>query len=247
MNPRLARALTLGLGMLTLAIWLLLDDLAWPARSLATVLLGPLPALMLVQARIVDGIPEAAEREAVYVSSAVTVWLLAALAMLATRFSGFTRIELRLVELPLSVLLGAAALTVLAGLGIMALGKLLRTPGSELVDYLIPRDASEKIAFAGLSISAGIAEELVYRSFLIAALARASGSLTVAVIVSIAAFAISHAYQGVLGVVRVALLGLVLTVPFLLTGSVFPSMIAHTALDLLAGLVLADWLQSDKD
>lgn len=247
MNARLIRALALALSVVTLAIWLLLDDLAWPARSLTTVLLGPLPALMLVQARMVDRIPEEADRESVYVSSAVTIWVLAAFSMLATRFSGFTRADLRLVELPPTLLLGSAALTVAAGLAVMALGKLVRAPESELIDYLIPRHTSERIAFAGLSISAGIAEELVYRSFLIAALTLASGSVAVAVIVSVGAFAISHAYQGVVGVVRVAILGAVLTAPFLITGSVYPSMIAHAALDLLAGLVLADWLRSTDD
>lgn len=247
MNARLIRALALALSVVTLAIWLLLDDLAWPARSLTTVLLGPLPALMLVQARMVDRIPEEADRESVYVSSAVTIWVLAAFSMLATRFSGFTRADLRLVELPPTILLGSAALTVAAGLAVMALGKLVRAPESELIDYLIPRHTSERIAFAGLSISAGIAEELVYRSFLIAALTLASGSVAVAVIVSVGAFAISHAYQGVVGVVRVAILGAVLTAPFLITGSVYPSMIAHAALDLLAGLVLADWLRSTDD
>lgn len=247
MNARLMQALALGVSVVTLAIWLLLDDLAWPARSLTTVLLGPLPALMLVQARMVDRIPEEADRESVYVSSAVTIWVLAAFSMLATRFSGFTRVDLRLVELPAGVLLGSAALTVMAGLAVMALGKLAAAPEPELIDYLIPRHTSERIAFAGLSISAGIAEELVYRSFLIAALTVASGSVAVAVIVSVGAFAISHAYQGVVGVVRVAILGGVLTAPFLITGSVYPSMIAHAALDLLAGLVLADWLRSTDD
>ncbi len=68
--------------------------------------------------------------------------------------------------------------------------------------------------------------------------------MSVAVWVSVAAFAVTHTYQGVLGVVRVAILGLILTAPFLITGSVYPSMIAHATLDLLAGLVLADWLQT---
>lgn len=247
MTPRMARALTLGLGVLTAAIWLLLEGVAWPARTFTTFLLGPLPAILLIQARLADRIPASSEREAIYVSSAVSVWILAALAMLAARFSDFSRADLRLVSLPTETLLLAAALTTGAGLAIMGLGKLVRIPESALVDYLIPRTPSERIAFGGLSLSAGIAEEIVFRSFLIGALARATGSLTLAAAISIGAFAISHAYQGVLGVARVALLGIVLTAPFILTGSVYPSMIAHTLLDLLAGLVLADWLRSDPE
>lgn len=243
MSGHVARALALVLAAVTVGVWLLLDGVAWPARAFTTFLLAPLPALLVIQARLVDQIPEEAEREAIYISSAASVWVLAALAMLAARFSDLSRDDLRLVELTPTTLLVAASLTTAAGVGVMALGKLVRVPESALVDYIIPRTTSERIAFTGLSLSAGIAEELVFRSFLIGALTIASGSLALAVIVSIAAFAVSHAYQGALGVIRVALLGLILTTPFLLTGSVYPSMIAHAALDILAGLVLADWLR----
>lgn len=247
MNRPLARATALGLVAVTAAIWLLLGGMPWPARLLATFLLGPLPALLILQARVADRVPDEAERETIYTSSAVSVWVLAALAMLAARFSDISREALRLVDLPLPVLLAAGGLTTLAGVAVMAAGKLVHVPESALVDYLIPRSSSEKIAFVGLSLSAGIAEELVFRSFLIGAVAQGTGSLPTAVVVSVVAFAVSHAYQGVVGVLRVALLGIILTVPFLLTGSVFPSMLAHAALDILAGLVLADWLQSGSD
>lgn len=242
MSRYLGRAVGLLGLVVTAVIWLALDTLPWPARALTTFLLGPLPALMLLQARLMDELPEAAAREGVYFSSALSVWVLAALAMLTASHSGITREALRIVPIPVATLLGAAGLTTLAGLGVMSLGRVLRVPESALVDYLIPRSSHEKIAFAGLSVSAGIAEELVFRSFLIAVLYQASGSLAAAVAVSVAVFAVTHAYQGILGVTRVALLGAILTAPFLLTGSVYPSMIAHTVLDLLAGLVLADWL-----
>jgi len=245
MSPARFRTMSAAALAVTAGIWLLLDGIGWPARALTTFLLGPLPFLLLLQARLARQIPDDAEREAIYTSSALSVWILAALAMLAARYSDFSRETLRLVEIAPVPLLLAAGLTTLAGLAIMAMGKVVDVPESALVDYLIPRSSSERIAFVGLSFSAGIAEELVFRSFLIGALAQVTGSLTTAAAVSVAAFAVSHAYQGVIGVLRVALLGLVLTAPFLLTGSVYPSMLAHTVLDILAGLVLADWLRSD--
>lgn len=247
MNRRLGRAIGLLVVVVTAGIWLSLYRLDWPARTLTTFLLGPLPALMLVQAQLLDQLPTDAEREGVYFSSAFSVWVLAALAMLAARYSGFTRTELRIETLSVAVLLGSAGLTTLAGLAVMAVGRALHVPESALVDYLIPRSPTEKIAYVGLSLSAGIAEELVFRSFLILALFHASGSMSGAVAISVAAFAITHAYQGVMGVMRVVLLGLVLTAPFIVTGSVYPGMIAHATLDLLAGLVLADWLRADPD
>lgn len=225
------------------AAWLLLGGLAWPTRAFTVFLLVPLPALLLLQARVIDDIPEDAERESIYVSSAFSVWVLAGLAMIAARFGDMTRADLRLEAIGLGILLGAAGATVLAGLAVLAIGKLLRLRETALLDYLIPRTASEKIAFVGLSVSAGIAEELVFRSFLIGALEAAGASLGAAVAVSVAAFAVSHSYQGLSGVVRVATLGLILTAPFVLTGSVYPSILAHAVLDILAGVILADWLQ----
>ncbi|MDX1674513.1 MAG: CPBP family intramembrane glutamic endopeptidase [Longimicrobiales bacterium] len=247
MTRRLARALGVLALLITLGLWIALDQLAWPARALTTFLLGPLPALMILQARLVDQLPTDAEREAVYFSSAFSVWILAALAMLAARHAGLTRGQLGLDGASPATLVGAAGLTTLVGLGFMAAGRALKVPETALVDYLIPRSSSERIAFTGLSVSAGIAEELVFRSFLIVALDQAFGSLSVAIAVSVAAFAVTHAYQGVVGMLRVAMLGLVLTAPFIITGSIYPSMIAHTVLDLLAGLVLADWLAGGTD
>jgi uncharacterized protein len=238
-------ALLAGLALAgSAAAWTLLQPLPWPARALTTVLVVPLPLVLMLQARLADSLPENTEREAVYLSSALSVWILAAFAMIAARFSDFSRDDLRLVGLPIGLLLAASLLTLLAGLGILAIGRLFHLRESPLVHFLIPRSGSEKIAFVGLSLSAGIAEEIVFRSFLIAALLYASGSMTFAVVVSLVIFAASHAYQGWTGVLRVGILGLVLTIPFLVTGSVYPSIIAHAALDILAGLVLADWLRA---
>ena len=242
MRKRLLRAAGLAVALAAVLAWGLLDDLDWPARLFTAFLLVLRPALLLLQAGVVDRLPPDDEREAVYVSSAISIWTLAALAMLAARFSDFTPADLWLRSTGTATLLGAAALTTLAGLALLAAARALRIRERPLIRFLLPRTSSEKIAFAGLSVSAGIAEELVFRAFLIAALLKAGATLPAAVALGVAVFALSHAYQGVAGVARVALLGGLLTAPMLLTGSVYPAMIAHAALDLLAGLVLADWL-----
>ncbi len=246
MSRALAIRLALVIAVGSVGAWLLLEALPWPARAFTMLLLVPLPVLMILQGKLVAAVPEESERESVYISSALSVWILAAVAMLAARFSEIDRADLRLVPLPPGTLVIAASLTVAAGLALMAIGRLFRMTESPLVQFLIPRSGHERIAFVGLSFSAGIAEELVFRSFLIAALFQASGAMVIAVGVSVAVFAVSHAYQGWSGGLRVGLLGLVLTAPFLLTGSVYPSIIAHIALDILAGLVLADWLDRPR-
>jgi membrane protease YdiL (CAAX protease family) len=50
-------------------------------------------------------------------------------------------------------------------------------------------------------------------------------------------FGLLHAYQGPLGMMRTALLGLLLAASLLLSGSIWPAITAHVALDLLGGLV----------
>lgn len=247
MRARLLRAAGLAVALASVLAWGLLRPLDWPARAFTTFLLVPLPGLLLLQARLVQQLPAEEEREAVYVSSAVSVWMLAALAMLAARFSGFTREELWLRWPGILPVILAAAATVAAGVALMALARLLRVRETPLIRFLLPVTSSEKIAFAGLSVSAGIAEEIVFRAFLMAALLRAGLALPATVALSVAVFAVSHAYQGVAGVMRVALLGALLTAPILLTGSVYPAIIAHAALDLIAGLVLADWLAGEAD
>ncbi|HUG40278.1 MAG TPA: CPBP family intramembrane glutamic endopeptidase [Longimicrobiales bacterium] len=247
MKPRLLRAAGLAVAVASALTYGLLDPLAWPARAFTTFLLVPLPAILVLQTRLVHLLPEDGDREAVYLSSAVSVWTLAAAAMLASRFSGFTRADLWLTSPAVPTLLGAAAATVAGGAALMAAARILHVRETPLIRFLLPRTGSEKIAFAGLSVSAGIAEELVFRAFLMAALLAAGATVPLTIALSVAAFAVSHAYQGMVGMIRVALLGALLTAPVLLTGSIYPAMIAHAALDLLAGLVLADWLAGEPD
>lgn len=219
-----------------------MSALAWPARAFTAALLVPIPAALAAQAVLLDRLPADDEREAIYKSSAVSAWVLAAAAMLAARFSEFSRPQLWLSAPDPAAMAAAAAAAFAAGVAVMVVARWLRFPEPEIVAYLIPRSTSEKIAFTGLSISAGIAEELVFRSFLIAALFRAFGSLPLAGGASVAVFAVAHAYQGWRGILQVALLGVILTAPLLLTGSVYPSMAAHAGLDIATGLSLHRWL-----
>ena len=57
-------------------------------------------------------------------------------------------------------------------------------------------------------------------------------------------FSAGHFYQGAIGVWRAGLLGVVLAVTFIITGSMVPGMIAHFLIDALAGLWGRAWLES---
>lgn len=233
--------LWLAAGM-AVVVWLAADPLPWPARVFVVVTLVVLPVLAVGQAAVVEELPVELPRLAVYLSSAVGLWVLAGLAVFVAWLSGFGADRLGLVGVaPVPLLVwggGVAVAAVLLAVAVRGLG----VRESPLIAELLPRTPVERLAFVGLSLTAGISEELVFRGFLIGALAEATGSMVVAVVLSSAAFGVVHAYQRAAGAVRAAILGLLLAVPFLATGSVVPSMLGHFVYDVAVGLFLADWL-----
>jgi membrane protease YdiL (CAAX protease family) len=201
------------------------------ARGWMAVLLVPLPAFMRWQARASEGVPDTVPRSALYVSSAALLWLLAGATALVAWGSGLSAARLGLVALPGARFAGWACLTYLAGVAVLVLGRALRISETPLLRHLIPITPGEKVVFAGLSLTAGFAEELIFRGFLLWALAAATRSMTFAVAASSVVFGIMHAYQEPAGAARAAVLGAVLAVP-----------VAHAAIDLTSGLLLARWL-----
>ena len=107
---------------------------------------------------------------------------------------------------------------------------------------LLPVSGPERSLFVALSATAGICEEIVFRGFLIHALTLATGSVTLALLLSSCVFGVVHAYQSPLGAVRAALLGALLALPLVFHGSIVPAILAHTLIDILSGLWLARWL-----
>ena len=223
----------------TVACWLLLRGLPTPARALTTFLLVPLVGLSIAQARAIARLDiRSLPRTSLYMSSGVTLWVLAFLAISAAAWSGFSAglLGLRPLRPDLIVTwtifgIGAAAL-------LSAVSKLLGWRESELLMHLLPESPSEKALFVMLSITAGITEEIVFRGFLISALGFAAGSALVATVLSSLVFGALHAYQSLSGALRAALLGFALAVPYLLTESIVPSMIAHAVIDIVGGLWL---------
>lgn len=102
------------------------------------------------------------------------------------------------------------------------------------IESLIPRTDREARAFAALSITAGICEEILYRGFLLAWCASFTGAWLAAVLTSIA-FGMGHAYQGAAGVWRTGLLGLGLAALALGSGALWAPMLVHAVIDLNSG------------
>jgi uncharacterized protein len=222
------------------ALWFATARLPWPARAFTVFLAVPLPVIAVLQMRALarsqlDEVP----RLPLYLSSALTLWLLATVAIIAAQYSHFTPqlMGLRPVRTDLFVAwvvvgMGSAAL-------LAAVGKLLGIRESPILLHLLPATAGERLAFVGLSLSAGVCEEIVFRGFLIAALIPVLGNVWLAVLVSSFLFGVLHAYQGTTGVARAAVLGAALSLSFVHSGSIYPAMVAHAGIDLIGGLWLA--------
>ena len=132
---------------------------------------------------------------------------------------------------------GGLALGALAALGlVVTLERFGLWPEeSDLVHLLIPETRREKLlAVCLVAPTAAFCEELLYRGYLHAQLLRWSDSVAAALILGAVAFGLAHAYQGVQGMARAALLGALLAVPVIRTGSLWPSMAAHFVIDAVA-------------
>ena len=112
-------------------------------------------------------------------------------------------------------------------------------PGRGEIDMLLPRTPTERWLAAGMAITAGITEEVIFRGLLIAAGAEIYHlPSAVAAVISLAVFTAVHLYQGKRGVIGAAVVGFVYTALFLVTGSILPGLILHAVQDLVALLLV---------
>ncbi len=103
---------------------------------------------------------------------------------------------------------------------------------AEGVLALMPTTKNQYRLFQKVSITAGITEEIIYRGYLIWFFSLFF-PLIVAATLSLAVFAAAHFYQrSAKAVVQVLGVGLVLTLVYLLSGSLLPAIVLHMAIDL---------------
>ena len=101
--------------------------------------------------------------------------------------------------------------------------------------WLLPENSKELGWFVfGVSFTAGVCEELLFRGFLIHYLEGLLG-LPAAVLISSVLFGLCHVYQGWQNVVRTGLVGLTLALIYLWSGSLILVMVLHFAIDAYAG------------
>ena len=107
--------------------------------------------------------------------------------------------------------------------------------------HFMPQNRRDYHYFVGVSVTAGIVEEFLYRGFAFWYLGQFL-PLWAVVLVSSIGFGLAHSYQGASGVVRVTLIGLAFGVFYALTGSIWLAMLAHAVLDILQGAYILEVL-----
>ncbi|MEZ5464546.1 MAG: CPBP family intramembrane glutamic endopeptidase [Lysobacteraceae bacterium] len=135
--------------------------------------------------------------------------------------------------------------------GIRGAGRMTReqrdAQASSLGDlvFFLPTTRPELRMFRRVSLAAGVAEEVVYRGYVIWLLGLFLPVWS-AVLLSSVAFGLAHSYQGASGSLRTGLVGLAMALLYVGSGSIWLPILAHILLDLLQGEALYRILRRDN-
>lgn len=110
------------------------------------------------------------------------------------------------------------------------------------VDIVLPQSGGELLRFYGVSVTAGVVEETLWRGYLIWYLALFM-PLWLAATLSVIGFGLGHAYQGFKNLPKVTAVGAVFTGLYLLAGSLWLPIILHALVDILQGRLAYGILQ----
>jgi membrane protease YdiL (CAAX protease family) len=111
-------------------------------------------------------------------------------------------------------------------------GKLDEIPAIGDIRSLLPRERGELKFGAGLALTAGVVEELLFRLALPAVIFGVLGSGILAFLLAALVFGLLHIYQGPAGMFFAFVLGLLFTALYLLSGTILVPIVVHAVIDL---------------
>lgn len=111
----------------------------------------------------------------------------------------------------------------------------------DAVSSLTPRTAAEIAVWIGLSVTAGVVEEIVFRGYLQRQFTALTRNAAAGIALSAILFGSAHAYQGFLQVTIIAALGAMFGVLAHWRRSLKPGILAHAGQDIFSGIALS-WL-----
>lgn len=222
-------------------------DMAVADAAFVAFVLGTLPLVTVAQLPLLH--QAAVERVSAYVSSIVMLVVMGSAGLvLAALGPGLEAIGLGLSFGPgewRTTALVAGGVAALAGISHLVSTK-LGLEETRILQELIPRRRDEKGLFALLSLMAGLSEEVVYRGYLVVLLGAIFSGPWWAAAASSLAFAVLHAYQGPIGIIRSGVLGFLFAAAFILGGSLWPLIIVHAGVDLVSGLWLGPRMLAER-
>lgn len=126
--------------------------------------------------------------------------------------------------------LGVVLLTLVLMLVIRNRSNRLITPSQHdaaVYRSMVVHNRSEALAFLAVALSAGFAEEFVFRGYVQQQCQTLFGDVWIASLVQVALFTQRHLYQGVTRLLPVLIIGTLLTIVALWRKSLIPGIIAH--------------------
>lgn len=131
----------------------------------------------------------------------------------------------------------AAAGCLLIRIGEWLWSRFITTAVSTSVSALLPRTPLEYAGWILVSVSVGVAEEVVYRGYLQTQLAAFSRRASVGLIAQAVLFGIAHGDQGPSAMLRIAVYGLIFGLLARLRGSLIPGIVCHVSSNLVSGFL----------
>lgn len=131
----------------------------------------------------------------------------------------------------------ALAFLIVANIVYGTIAKLLRVDAGALLKSVLPRAPAELAIFLVLSLTAGFAEELIFRGYLLRQFTVLTKSVAAALIVQGIIFGSSHGYQGPKLMLIVTIYGCLFGVLAVWRRSLRPGMIAHALQDSVIAII----------
>ncbi len=107
---------------------------------------------------------------------------------------------------------------------------------AQLAEKLLPRTRKETLTAVALVLTVAACEEFIYRGFIESLFQQVLSSALAGALISAGLFALAHLYQGRRGILTTFIVGLAFSAVRIWTGSLWPSMIIHFAVDFAAGV-----------
>jgi membrane protease YdiL (CAAX protease family) len=193
------------------------------------------------------------DRLALYASTIAFQWAAAAIVLwrCAVRHLGTAQLALAIPHPRRAIFAAAVLVAVFTANQLLALRRLAQLPEDrrgflgDMARRIFPCNTVEALAFFALVATVALCEEFLYRGFVQGVFdSFPCGFPWLGLVVSAVFFSFAHIYQGKRGLVVTFLVGLLFAVVRFWTGSLVPSVMAHFAADLVAGLGGAGLLAS---